>query len=204
MSDLNCAPSQPKQPTPPDEPYLEIVQEPQRKYRYRYKSEIKKGSHGSLNGRTPRSSPTVRLRNWNKKAVIRVTLCQVQVAKLDGERDPHFHSLLIRSLGTDKYDPHDFEVSPKNDYTAICQRMVIIHTGQNVAKKVLMEKLSYEYGDQPLDADQKRALKIRIKRASTGINVNQVCLRFEAFVCDEPICRPVYSIPINNSSKLTN
>lgn len=102
-------------------PYLEIVEQPTDKpFRFRYKSEMH-GTHGSLMGantqRSSRTYPSVALRNFKfAKAIIRCSL--YQVAKKTGERSPHSHKLVIRRGEVEQNDPHDIEVSSKEDFLA--------------------------------------------------------------------------------------
>lgn len=106
-------------------PHLEIVEQPTDKpFRFRYKSEMH-GTHGSLMGvcteRSKRTYPTVALRNFKfaSKAIIRCSLYQVLSESGGGTRSPHSHQLVIRRGDNEESDPHDFEVSSQNDFTAV-------------------------------------------------------------------------------------
>lgn len=106
-------------------PHLEIIEQPTDKpFRFRYKSEMH-GTHGSLMGvyteRSKRTYPTVALRNFNfaSKAMIRCSLYQVPNDAGSGNRSPHSHQLVIRRGDIEESDPHDFEVSSQNDFTAM-------------------------------------------------------------------------------------
>lgn len=107
------------------EPHLEIVEQPTDKpFRFRYKSEMH-GTHGSLmgihNDKAKRTYPTVALRNFNfaSKAMIRCSLYQVPNEAGGEARSPHSHQLVIRRGDNEESDPHDFEVSNHNDFTAM-------------------------------------------------------------------------------------
>lgn len=106
-------------------PMLEIVEQPADKpFRFRYKSEMH-GTHGSLMGmkneRSRRTYPSVALRNFNfpGKTVIRCSLYQVLDGASIGPRSPHSHKLVIRRGDVEETDPHDFDISRSNDFTAV-------------------------------------------------------------------------------------
>lgn len=107
-------------------PLLEIVEQPMDKpFRFRYKSEMH-GTHGSLMGslseRTKRTYPAVALRNFNfaPRAIIRCSLYQVpDASNVTDKRYPHSHKLIIKRGEIEECDPHDFEVSSQNDFTAV-------------------------------------------------------------------------------------
>lgn len=178
------------------------------KFRFRYKSEMH-GTHGALTGqnasRTNKSFPTVRLMNYHGPAKIRCSLFQVRRAGYQ-EPTPHSHSLVIRRGNDDQKDPHEIDVSQSQGYTAKFQGMGIIHTARKYIEGELLAKLRTRAGAQKLDSEEMRNLEKRANREAPEMNLNQVCLCFEALESKtgkwESICNPVYSTAINNMSKL--
>lgn len=194
-------------------PYLRIIEQPVEKFRFRYKSEMM-GTHGSILGRNSdknrkKTYPTVKLCNYDGPAIIRCSLYTTHLVM--GERLPHTHRLVVRADNDDKDDPHDMPVSPEVGYTQAFQGMGIIHT----AKKHITDELVKKKRLRLLEAlrarnanitnlSAKDEIKIRSEAEAEAkkMNLNSVCLCFEAFVREnevlKPICAPVYSSPINN------
>lgn len=180
------------------------------KFRFRYKSEMH-GTHGSLTGqttsRTKKTFPSVHLHNYFGEALIRCTLYQIQKPGHEFPC-PHSHSLVIRTGNEDKKDPHVQTVSPSHGYSAIFQGMGIIHTARRYIEEELLAKLVAEMEfreSRALTVLEMERLKLKAKKESTDMNLNQVSLCFEAFEKRNgswiEICSPVYSLPINNMSK---
>ncbi|CAO1332555.1 unnamed protein product [Diamesa tonsa] len=195
-------------------PMLEIVEQPADKpFRFRYKSEMH-GTHGSLMGikneRSRRTYPSVALRNFNfpGKTVIRCSLYQVLDGGSNGLRSPHSHKLVIRRGDVEETDPHDFDISRSNDYTAVFQGMGIIHTAKRYIKNELFKKKKaekeFEFFPVQLTQSEINELDREAERETKIMNLNQVCLCFQAYYRNdagnrwEKICEPVYSNTINN------
>lgn len=196
--------------TSPGKPFLEIIEKPIDKFRFRYKSEMH-GTHGSLTGqgasRSNKRFPTVRLNDFNGEALIRCSL--YQIPKANGKfPSPHSHSLIIRCGNEDRKDPHEIMVSQINDYTATFQGMGIIHTARNFIETELFQKLvakmHFELG-RNLTALEEESLRNKAKNEKEDMNLNQVSLCFEAYerIHDKwvKLCEPLFSTPINNMSK---
>lgn len=190
-----------------EEPLLEITEQPIDKFRFRYKSEMH-GTHGMLTGQQSKKTfPSVRLRNFNGEALVRCSL--YQILKPGHEVPfPHSHSLVIRCGNEDKKDPHEVMISPMNGYNATFQGMGIIHTARRFIEDELYEKLvakaEFEAG-RKLTKYEEDVWRSKAKKHSTDINLNQVSLCFEAYERSNgkwiPLCKPVFSTPINNLSK---
>lgn len=189
-------------------PYLEIVDQPIDKFRFRYESEMH-GTHGMLT--TPHSKksfPSVRLQNFNGESMIRCSLFQIPSAG-QNEPVPHSHSLVVRCGNKNKKDPHEVIVSQQHGYTANFQGMGIIHTARKYIEGELFDKLKdraeFEYGRQ-ITAQESEALQMKAKKYSADMNLNQVSLCFEAYERVNGkwtlLCQPLFSSPINNLSKV--
>lgn len=190
-------------------PHLTIMEQPVDKFRFRYQSEMH-GTHGSLMGvnteKSKKTFPTVKLHGFRGEAKIRCSLFQVE----PNRRAAHSHNLVIKSGDIDLNDPHDIDVNEDCNYVAMFQGMGIIHT----AKKNIAEELSKKMKKQKA-VEMNRELSLReeqqLHREATEMaktmNLNQVCLCFQAFQVDPTtgrwtqLCEPVYSNPINNMSK---
>jgi hypothetical protein len=98
-------------------PYLEVMEQPSREFRFRYKSEMN-GPHGNLMGarssKSEKTFPTVALKNYNGNGPTKIRCSLYQV---DGDsRRHHSHKLVIKSGDLEKADPHDFPVSGKQNF----------------------------------------------------------------------------------------
>lgn len=90
--------------------------------------------------------------------------------------------------------------------------MGIIHTAKKYISDELYRKLKTEQQSHGLELSyrQETQLRERAERESKSMNLNQVCLCFEAWTEDPngpgliQICEPVYSKCINNMSKLNS
>ncbi|XP_059613252.1 nuclear factor NF-kappa-B p110 subunit [Phlebotomus argentipes] len=186
-------------------PHLKIVHQPMDKFRFRYKSEMH-GSHGSLmaatNDKSKKLYPTVQLCGFRGEAIIRCSLYQT-----DSDRPmPHSHKLVVRNGDEDREDPHDVIVSTSTGFHAEFRGMGIIHTAKKYIAEELFKKLKTckeaERGADLTFRDEER-LKDTATREEKNMNLNQVCLCFQAFVKDDTgqlktLCEPVFSATINN------
>ncbi|KAK9506496.1 hypothetical protein O3M35_008425 [Rhynocoris fuscipes] len=105
-------------------PQLEIIEQPQNYFGFRYITEYKKNKpYGPLTGvhhsKSNKTFPTVRLNNYNKKAIIRCWLC-------DSNKKVHLHQLLTKNNDKIKYEPHDKIVNEETNI-AIFEGLNIIH-----------------------------------------------------------------------------
>lgn len=185
-------------------PYLAITEQPVDKFRFRYKSEMH-GTHGSLTGvntsKSKRFFPSVHLNNFSGDALIRCSLYQTDAIN----KILHSHSLVVRRENEDCKDPHDVMVSTALGYSAVFQGMGIIHTAKKFIVDELYEKLRDRQAflqNRPSTELEEAKLRIQAENESKSMNLNQVCLCFEAYqlINDryESICEPVLSNPINN------
>ncbi|XP_015176773.1 PREDICTED: nuclear factor NF-kappa-B p100 subunit isoform X2 [Polistes dominula] len=192
-------------------PHIVILEQPVEKFRFRYKSEMI-GTHGTLSANSvianKKGAPTVELRNFREKAIIR---CTVVTSDDKRPRIPHAHHLIRRNGQKDRDDPHEIEVSQENGYTAIFYGMGIIHTAKRHVKDELIRKLKMELLEKRRRKNVNAIISMRdevqIKADAEiyqkSLNLNSVSLCFQAFILDAnnvmvPITQPVYSNPINN------
>ncbi|BES94291.1 nuclear factor of kappa light polypeptide gene enhancer in B-cells [Nesidiocoris tenuis] len=126
-------------------PVIEIVDQPEDIYNFRYRKESKK-PHGPLKsigckGGKPKSAhgPRIQLKNFYGKAVIRTWL-------LDGEGQPSLNRLVTSSGGKNPElidEPHDIFVDESNDFQASFDKLNILHgvvTDIQDQKKYLRKK----------------------------------------------------------------
>lgn len=189
-----------------DGPYLQIIDQPIDKFRFRYESEMH-GTHGMLTTQhSKKSFPSVRLHNFNGEALIRCSLFQMRTSSQDVPV-PHSHRLVVRCGNKNKKDPHEMTVSQQHGYTANFQGMGIIHTARKYIEGELYDKLKdraeFEYG-RKITQKESDELQIKAKKYSTDMNLNQVSLCFEAYERVNGmwthLCPPLFSAPINNLS----
>nr|CAI5858703.1 unnamed protein product [Callosobruchus analis] len=195
------------------EPSLKLLVQPTDKFRFRYISEMA-GTHGSLTGvRSDKSRnqthPTVQLLNCSEPAIVRCSIYQVREKGKDLKPHPypHPHRLIMKRGREEQDDPHDIEVGPAENFTAVFPAMGIIHTakknivGELVRKKSKLwkESLAYNEGkERPLSSKEQSEIKRLAEAESKSINLNIVCLRFDAFVKHNgilfPMKHPLYFI----------
>lgn len=193
-------------------PYIEIIEQPVDKFRFRYKSEMM-GTHGSLAGANSSNSrkkqaPTVELKCYPGVAVIRCTL----VTADPDHRSPHAHRLVRRVGNQDEDDPHDIKVSPEIGFQASFHGMGIIHTAKKNIKDELVKKKRFialqeakqrNINATTLSVREETEIKMEAEAAQKWMGLNSVTLCFQAFSQMNngvltPITDPVYSTPINN------
>lgn len=197
-----------------DTPHLKITVQPINQFHFRYISEMKE-SHGYLTGVLKKTWPTVCLRNFNGKALIRCSLYQMPEPGV--EPLPHSHSLIVQSntnfdFEQDgikyKKDPHEVIVSQAVGHLAIFKGMKIVNRKVCEIKDELFGKFvaisEFNRGCK-LTPDQKNEEIKRAEACAGKVNLNQVVLCFEAFEWKKdkwaPLCMPVFSKPINEKSK---
>lgn len=187
-------------------PHLVILEQPVDKFRFRYQSEMH-GTHGSLMGvRTEKSKktfPTVELRGFQGDAKIRCSLFQVDPNK----RSAHSHNLVIKSGDIDLNDPHDIDVNAETGYVAMFQGMGIIHTAKKNIAEELCKKMKRQRNvemNRELTLREEHQMQKEAAEMAKTMNLNQVCLCFQAFQVDSvsgrwtELCQPVYTNAINN------
>ncbi|XP_050293239.1 nuclear factor NF-kappa-B p105 subunit isoform X2 [Anthonomus grandis grandis] len=193
-------------------PYLRFIEEPINKFRFRYKSEMA-GTHGSLCGMNSDKSrkqtyPTVELVNCPQKAIVR---CSIYQYNIEENFKPHPHRLIMKRGREEHDDPHDLQVGPEEGYVATFHSMGIIHTARKnivselVKKKSLLKKehiATIEGQIRELTAKELMEIKTLAEQESKSINLNIVCLRFDAYIetngIKNQLCPPIYSTGINN------
>ncbi|KAG8225002.1 hypothetical protein J437_LFUL006013 [Ladona fulva] len=195
-------------------PRLVIVEEPQEKFRFRYRSEMM-GTHGCILGRRSdrlrKRYPEVKLINYNGgPAIIRCSL----VAFLSNSNNPvpHAHRLTVRVQDVDQEEPQEIVVDEQTSYTAVFQGMGIVHTAKRYVVEELVKKKRRELlekvkgtrsNDNSLSVREEMRIKEEAQSEAKMMNLNIVNLCFEAFCKDaygvlRPICDKVYSTPISN------
>lgn len=200
-------------------PFLKIIEQPTSKFRFRYRSEMQ-GTHGAIQGeratKQKKTFPTVKLCNYDNVAYIRCTLYSAD----ENNRHIHAHRLVAKSPDRkeDKDDPHDMKVGPVNSYEACFQTMVIIHTPRKLIIDELVKKKKLQITSRrlfdtnvPIPDVSLRKMMNEAQRESEVMDMNKVSLRFDALKEDPltgelvEICKPVYSVPIQNmKSHLTS
>ncbi|XP_061377455.1 nuclear factor NF-kappa-B p110 subunit isoform X1 [Danaus plexippus] len=196
ISDLSCAENtnMPKG----NMPYLSIVEQPQNHFRFRYKSEMI-GTHGCLLGKSyatskSKSHPTVELRNYTGRALVRCRLARHDSA------DEHPHKLLEEDQDR---DVHSW-LPEKGSYRVAFRGMGIIHTAKKDVPALLYKRYASE---KPETAFNENKLRLKCENEAKNINLNIVRLKFSAHDpnTDAEICPPVYSEWIHNmKSAATN
>lgn len=72
---------------------------------------------GSNHTKSNKSFPTVALRNYSSQNKTKIRCTVYQINEIGGRKRPHSHKLVIKN--DKKTDPHDFEISQKDNYMAV-------------------------------------------------------------------------------------
>ncbi|KAG5891588.1 hypothetical protein JTB14_022253 [Gonioctena quinquepunctata] len=192
---------------------LHLVEQPTDRFRFRYKSEMA-GTHGSLTGMNSDKSrkqtyPTVELRNCTGTAIVRCSIYQTNAVGQDFM--PHAHRLIMKKGKEEQDDPHDLVIGQEDGYRAVFHGMGIIHTAKkNIVQELMRKKIQLkkefiarsEGKSRELTTKEVVEIKGLAESESKSINLNIVCLRFDAFIKQNgvlfPLCDPIYSHGINN------
>eukprot|EP00092_Neocalanus_flemingeri_P044045 GFUD01048705.1.p1 GENE.GFUD01048705.1~~GFUD01048705.1.p1 ORF type:complete len:778 (-),score=189.68 GFUD01048705.1:74-2407(-) len=195
--------------------HIQIVEEPEEKFRFRYKSEMQ-GTHGCIHGRTytkkSKKFPTIQIQN----VPIDVQSVRVRVALYTNEkpRNHHVHKVMWKQSSDVEQNFVEFDVNRGQGFRHMWQGLGIIHTSRkyidetlfNRIKKVFLEQKGAQVNipnPQLTDAEE---LQLKSDAAAMGKKVtdklNTVVLGFEAFRVDQgiyrPLCSMAFSNPINN------
>lgn len=202
--------------------FLEIREQPNENFRFRYPTEMQ-GPHGTIKGNTTiangggRSSkcfPTVILHNYNSECEVVIKCCLYQKEDDEGEpqRSLHPHKLAMRPADIDSHDPHYVKVSKQNNYTAVFGGLGVIQTKKEQMAEVLLGKIRKEKefeGNAFLTPDEIENIRVDAKmKAKKKIEINQIALGFTAFMKDAlshewiKITETVYSTIINNEKSV--
>ncbi|KAK3882440.1 hypothetical protein Pcinc_013177 [Petrolisthes cinctipes] len=199
-----------------DGPYIHILDQPQSKFRFRYKSEMV-GTHGQLKAsRADKNNraafPTVKLAKWNHgPAVIRLTLYTAEDNV--NQRKRHVHELSGKNCDKET-GICEVVVDDKCDYTAVFQNLGIIHIAKRDTREIIHQRkvdemLAHAHLRNPhisieeikhkvTPADLKK-IDEEADEEAKSMDLNKVVLRFQAFQYDKSIesYRPI-TLPIDS------
>merc|ERR1711936_904732 len=195
---------------------IQIVEEPEEKFRFRYKSEMQ-GTHGCIHGKNHQKKkakkfPTVSVENVPSD----VETVRLRVALYTNERPRkhHVHKIMSKQFSEQEQDFIEVDISRKNGFQHVWQGLGIIHTSRrhidetlfNRIKKVYLEQKGKNNNDnQPYLTDSEE-VQLKSDAANMGKEVtdklNTVVLGFEAFRVEAgiyiPLCAMAFTNPINN------
>jgi len=196
--------------------HIQISEEPEEKFRFRYKSEMQ-GTHGCIHGKNHQKKkakkfPTVVVENVPPD----VGTVRLRVALYTNERPRkhHVHKIMSKLFSEHEQDFIEVDISRKNGFQHVWQGLGIIHTSRrhidetlfNRIKKVYLEQKGKKNNDnQPFLTDPEE-LQLKSDAANMGKEVtdklNTVVLGFEAFRVENgiyiPLCAMAFTNPINN------
>lgn len=203
-----------------DGPHLILTEQPQGKFRFRYKSEMV-GTHGQLKAeRADRNKaifPTVKLVNWTDgPALIRLML-------YTGEDNPsqrrrHVHELSGKNCDKDT-GMCEVVVDHTTDYTATFQNLGIVHIAKREVKDIIRQRkkaelieharmrrphCTHEEIRQSITPTDMKKFDEEAEEIAKTMDLNKVVLRFQAFQydtavsCYRPITRSVDSEMVVN------
>ncbi|KAG0722007.1 Nuclear factor NF-kappa-B p110 subunit [Chionoecetes opilio] len=208
-----------------DGPYINILEQPQSKFRFRYKSEMV-GTHGQLKAdraeKNRAAFPTVKLSKWNSgPAVIRLTLYTAEDNV--NQRKRHVHELSGKNCNKET-GICEVVVDEKCDYTAVFQNLGIIHIAKRDTREIIKQRKieelttharlrkphhSNEEIRRSITPTDLKKIDEEAEEESKSMDLNKVVLRFQAFQYDKniesyrPITLPVDSDVVFNLKNAT-
>ncbi|XP_073977335.1 nuclear factor NF-kappa-B p110 subunit-like isoform X2 [Rhodnius prolixus] len=187
---------------------LQMVEQPQSSYRFRYITEFKDNPHGPLTGenssKNSKTFPTVKLVNYPRKAVIRCWLC------VSTDKDVHVHQLLTKNdRRSVRSEPHDLVVDAKNNFTAVFEGLNIIHAvtkGKKEYLESLHKKKCHIISGYTLDPHICPFDEKDLKNELKAMEKNKAVLFFEAFDFEthEKLCETFSNQIKNSKNVMTN
>ncbi|KAK8737493.1 hypothetical protein OTU49_004522, partial [Cherax quadricarinatus] len=198
-----------------DGPYIHIMEQPQSKFRFRYKSEMV-GTHGQLKAdRADKNRavfPTVKLSKWNHgPAVIRLTLYTADDNV--NQRKRHVHELSGKNCDKET-GICEIVVDDKCDYTAVFQNLGIIHIAKRDTREIIMQRkrdellaharlrkphCTFEEIIRSITPTDHKRMDDEAEEEAKSMDLNKVVLRFQAFQYDKSIesYRPI-TLPVDS------
>jgi len=196
--------------------HIQIIEEPEEKFRFRYKSEMQ-GTHGCIHGKNHQKKkakkfPTVSVENVPPE----VGTVRLRVALYTNERPRkhHVHKIMSKQFSEHEQDFIEVDISRKNGFQHVWQGLGIIHTSRrhidetlfNRIKKVYLEQKGKKNNDNHPYLTDPEELQLKSDAANMGKEVtdklNTVVLGFEAFRVENgiyiPLCAMAFTNPINN------
>jgi len=195
--------------------HIQIIEEPEEKFRFRYKSEMQ-GTHGCIHGKhyTKKSKkfPTVQIQN----VPLDVHTVRIRVALYTNEkpRNHHVHKVMWKTASDVEQNFVECEVNRAQGFRHMWQGLGIIHTSRkyidetlfNRIKKVFLEQKGAQKNVPNPALSDAEELQLKSDANAMGKKVtdklNTVVLGFEAFRVDNgiyrPLCSMAFSNPINN------
>jgi len=196
--------------------HIQIIEEPEEKFRFRYKSEMQ-GTHGCIHGKNHQKKkakkfPTVSVENVPPE----VGAVRLRVALYTNERPRkhHVHKIMSKQFSEHEQDFIEVDISRKNGFQHVWQGLGIIHTSRrhidetlfNRIKRVYLEQKGKKNNDKHPELTDTEEVQLKTDAANMGKEVtdklNTVVLGFEAFRVENgiyiPLCAMAFTNPINN------
>merc|ERR1719346_825839 len=195
--------------------HIQIYEEPEEKFRFRYKSEMQ-GTHGCIHGKNyskkSKKFPEVQICNVPQD----VNTVRLRVALYTNEkpRRHHVHKIMWKQFSELEQDFIEVDIPRSKAFKHTWQGLGIIHTSRrfidetifNRIKKVFLEQKGAKSGDQFPRLTDAEELQLKSDAAKMGKEItdklNTVVLGFEAFKVEAgiyyPLCSMAFTNPINN------
>jgi len=197
---------------------IEMVEEPEEKFRFRYKSEMQ-GTHGCIHGRTyskkNKTFPTVQVHNVPAD----LTSVRLRIALYTNETNSvpqhHVHKMMWKQASDTEQDFIECNAERDQGFRHSWQGLGIIHTSRKNIDQTLTSRISKLFIEKKQESENAprirltdaEELKLKAEAHKLGKQVteklNTVVLGVEAFRVDDhgiyrPLCPMVFSNPINN------
>jgi len=194
---------------------IQICEEPEEKFRFRYKSEMQ-GTHGCIHGKnfTKKSKKFPEVQIVNVPQEVKCVRLRVALYTNEKPRKHHVHKIMWKQFSDKEQDFIEVDVPRKNGFKHNWQGLGIIHTSRrfidetifNRIQKVFLEQKGAKMRDPYPRLSDAEELQLKSDAARMGKEItdklNTVVLGFEAFRVENgiyyPLCSMAFTNAINN------
>lgn len=193
-----------------------LLEEPEEKFRFRYKSEMQ-GTHGCIHGsnskKKAKSFPTIQVVNVPEH--VKTVRYRVGLYTNEVPRRHHVHKVMWKHFSDVEENFVEGDANIEQNFRQVWQGLGIIHTSKKYIQDTIYNRLRKKFLEEKAhlqnnpcsvltDAEDLSLISDAAKQAKEiGNKMNTVVLGFEAFYVDpsgiyRPLCPMIYSNAINN------
>ena len=194
---------------------IQILEEPEEKFRFRYKSEMQ-GTHGCIHGKhySKKSKKFPEIQILNVPPEVDKVRLRVALYTNEKPRRHHVHKVMWKKCSDWEQDFIEWDVLRNKGFKHTWQGLGIIHTSRrfidetifNRIKKVFLEQKAAKAGTQHVMLTDAEELTLKSDAHKMGKEMpgklNTVVLGFEAFRVENgiyyPLCNMAFTNSINN------
>jgi len=196
--------------------HIQIMEEPEEKFRFRYKSEMQ-GTHGCIHGKhyTKKSKKFPEVHINNVPAGVDTVRLRVALYTNESPRKHHVHKVMWKQFSESEQDFIEVDLHRSKGFKHVWQGLGIIHTSRRFINDIIFSRIRRVFLEQKgasqgtphamlTDAEE---LQLKNDAGKMGKEMsgklNTVLLGFEAFRVENggiyyPLCSMAFTNPINN------